>query len=132
MQVGGVEVDAERVRTLQLVDAVAATDQADAEHPGPARRQQVPRGVPDGDAVEHRGVHPVGRREEDLRVGLGVLDVGAADERRLLRQVELLDVGLGSCGLPLEAITHGTPASDSASSNSLAPGSGRTWSRFWK
>src|SRR2546429_3330372 len=56
VEVGGVLVDAEGAGPVQLVAAVAAREQADAQGPRPLRRQHVPDAVPDHDGVG--GVHP--------------------------------------------------------------------------
>src|SRR6266576_1752811 len=50
-QLGGVSVDAEGAGRGQLVLAVTARQQADAQHPGATRREQVPDGVADHVAI---------------------------------------------------------------------------------
>src|SRR5665811_1345216 len=86
-QVLGVAVDAERPGLGQLVLAVAATEEADAEHPGSACREQVPDRISDHVAVLAPHAHPLLTGKEEVRLGLGAKDVvagalGLPDTRR--------------------------------------------------
>ena len=76
----GVAVDAEGAGRAQLVLAVPAAQQADAEHPGATRGQQVPHRVADDVALVGGDAEPLLAGEEEVRLGLGAEDVATIDD----------------------------------------------------
>ncbi len=80
-QVGRVLVDAECRGLLQFACAIAAAEEADAERAAARRRQHVPDAVADDNGGLDRRVEPRGGGEEKVRVGLGVFDLIARDDR---------------------------------------------------
>ena len=91
MQLRGVAVDAERSGRPQLVLAVAAGQEADAQHPGPASGQQVPDGVTDDVAVGDLDAEALLAGEKQVWFGLGAQHVAALDDDRVLRNPERLE-----------------------------------------
>src|SRR5207248_9408959 len=75
-----VAVDAVRARARQLVLAVAAAQQADAEHSRAAGREQVPDGVADDVAARRLDAEPLRAREEEIGFRLRACDVAALDD----------------------------------------------------
>src|SRR6266498_2940987 len=76
-QFGGVAVDAEGARTGELVLAVTAAEQADAEHAGAAGGEQIPDGVADDVAVGGRDAEPLGAGEKEIRFRFRPVDLAA-------------------------------------------------------
>jgi hypothetical protein len=88
-ELGGVAVDTECARAGQLVLAVAAAQQANAEHPGSAAGgQQIPDGVADDVGVRGGHTESLGARQEQIRLRLGALHVAAFDDDRFLPDAE--------------------------------------------
>ena len=85
-QLGRVAVDAVGAGALELVGAVAAGQQADAEHARAARREQVPDGVADHVAVARLDGEAARALDEQVRLRLGARDVAALDDDRLGRR----------------------------------------------
>ena len=81
MQLGGVAVDAEGSGAEELVLAVTAGQQADRQHPRAARREQVPDGVADDEALGRLGLEPP--RALDEEVGLDRIRLMTANARVL-------------------------------------------------
>ena len=67
-----VVVDPVGAGALQLLGAVAARQHADPERAGAPRREQVPDAVADDVDLAGLDPEPVDRRQEQVRVGLGV------------------------------------------------------------
>ena len=88
VQLGRVVVDAEGARLEELVGAVAAAQEADAEHPRAAGGEEIPDGVADDVAVVRLDAERGGAGEEQIRLGLRARDVAAVDHDDLVRDVE--------------------------------------------
>ena len=78
-------VDAIRSRSLELFPAVTTREEADAERAGAARSQKIPHAVPDNDRVGSVDSQLIARGDEEVRVGLGVLDLVSRDHRHMRR-----------------------------------------------
>ena len=124
-QLRRVAVDAERAGRAQLVLAIAAAQQADAEHPGTPRCQEVPDGVADDIALVGRNTEPLLAGEEQVRLGLGAQDVAALDDDRSSGDAERAQrlVDLRPAAGRRDAVEDFV--GPERSSSSTAPGSGR-------
>src|SRR6476661_7172972 len=87
-QLADVAVDAERAGALELRLAVAAAQQADAQHARAPRREQVPDGVADDVALVGLDPEPPAAGEEEIGLRLGALHVASLDHNRLRRNAE--------------------------------------------
>ncbi len=93
-QLGSVTVNAKGTGARQLVLAVAAAQQANAEHAGAAGSEQVPDGIADHVAVGGRNAEPLGAGEKEIRLRFRPVDVAALDDHRLLADAERLERGV--------------------------------------
>jgi hypothetical protein len=84
-------VDAERAGPEQLVLAVAAGEDADAEHPGSTGREEVPDRIADDVTVPDRDGEPFLAGEEEVGLWLGPEDVAAVDDDRVVRDTERIE-----------------------------------------
>src|SRR5262245_5420785 len=71
-QGGYVAIDAECARMVQLLFAVAASQDADAQHAGPPGCDVIPDGVADDDAGVRLGAEPFPARQKQVRLGLAL------------------------------------------------------------
>src|SRR4029079_17053721 len=78
-QLVGVAIDPKSSGSSQLVLAVAAAQQADAEHSGPTRGQQIPDGVADHITLGGLNAETLCAGQEEIRLRLRALDVAARD-----------------------------------------------------
>src|SRR3954454_13590039 len=83
-EIGRVGVDPVRAGPLELLAAVAAGQQPDAERSGPPRGQQVPDAVDDDDRVRDRAPDERRGGYEQVGVRLGVPNLVSGDERGVL------------------------------------------------
>ena len=131
MQLRGIAIDPERARSPQLVLAVAAGQQADAEHPRPTRRQQVPDRVADDVAVA-RSATPSRSWQARKRSGSGLARSTSP------RSTTTVSAGTPSASSdasisgrrPDVAMPWTTPLRRRSASSSTAPGSGRRSGRI--
>src|SRR5579863_6511888 len=84
-EIGGVLVDAKRARLLELVQPIAAAEEADAQGSAALRRQHVPDAVADDESRADRRAEARGGGEEEIRIGFGVANLIAGDDRRFFR-----------------------------------------------
>ena len=83
-----VAVDAEGAGGAQLVLAVPAAQQTDAQHPGATCCEEVPHRVADDVALVDRDAEPLLAGEEEVGFGLGAQDVATIDDDHVVRHVE--------------------------------------------
>src|SRR2546422_2702031 len=88
VQVRGVAIDPERAGRRELVPAVAARQQADAQHSGAARREQIPDRVADDIAVANVHAKLLLALEKEIGLGLRSKDIAAVDDHRLRRNAQ--------------------------------------------
>jgi hypothetical protein len=98
VEVGGIPKHAERACSDQFVLAVAAAEQPDAEHSGPAGSHQVPHGITHHVAVLHFHTQALLAFQEQVRLGLGPRQVPTLHDDGVLGQPQGfqrgVDVGL--------------------------------------
>src|SRR6267378_2425544 len=83
VKIGGIAVDAERSRGDQLVPAVPAREQPDAEHLRAPRAKKIPHGVTDHVALVRWHAETLLAFEEKIGLGLRPQDVAALDDHRV-------------------------------------------------
>src|SRR3989475_6903357 len=88
VQVRRVAIDPERAGRRELVPAVAARQQADAQHSGAARREQIPDRIADDIAVANVHAKLLLALEKEIGLGLRSKDIAAVDDHRLRRDAE--------------------------------------------
>src|SRR5712691_6235280 len=80
VKIGRVAVHAERAGTRELIFAVAAAEESNAEHAGTPRREEIPDSVPDDIALAHIDTQPLRTGHEQIRLGFRTHDVAALDD----------------------------------------------------
>src|SRR5437870_2989394 len=83
MQLGGVAIYTERAGAGELVVAVAAAQQADAQHARASRGEQIPHRIADHVTVSDLNAQAPLAGEEQIGLGLRSRDVAALDDDRL-------------------------------------------------
>ena len=96
------------------------------ERAGAPRGQQVPDAVADHVDPGRVDAEPVDRRQEQVRVRLGVGHHVARDDRHAVRHAELGEHRPGRLHPAAGGDAPGQPTSVSRRSSATAPGSGRT------
>src|SRR5260370_39498400 len=90
MQLGGIAIDAKRAGARELIFAVPAAEQSDAEHSRPACREKVPHGVAHDVAVVDRHTEALLAVEKKIRGRFGTQHVTAFDHDRVRADPEYL------------------------------------------
>ena len=123
-QVCGVVVHPIRPRALQLLGAIAAGQEPDAEHARAARRA-CPRRCRRPDRIDHIDPELAHGLEEQIGVGFGVGHEITGDDRHAVGQASSSSAGPAVAIRPLVAIAKGSRACEPRS-RARAPGSART------
>jgi hypothetical protein len=89
-------IDAIGTGSLQFILAVSTGQQAHPERPGAASREQVPHTVANDHRRADRHAQAPGRCDEQIRIGLGVLDIVSCDNDRVGVDSKHLQRGAGS------------------------------------
>ena len=90
-QVCGVVVHPIRPRALQLIRAIAAGQEPDAEHARAARGEHVPDAVADHHRIDHIDPELAHGLEEQIGIGFGVGHEITGDDRHAVRQAQQLE-----------------------------------------
>src|SRR2546425_3097461 len=102
MKVRRVAVHAERARRHELVPAVAAREQTDAQHSRATRREKIPHRVADDIAVRWHQAKLLLALEEEIRLGFRAKNIASIDDHRLRRHAERderrIDLGVATRG----------------------------------
>ena len=83
MQLLRIAIDPERARSSQLVLAIAAAEQPDAEHSRPTPRQKVPYRIADDVAFIDRDTEPLLAVQKEIGSRLRAKDIASLDDDRL-------------------------------------------------
>jgi hypothetical protein len=84
MQLRRVAVNPESTRSAQLIFAVPAAQQADAQHARASRRQEIPDRISHHVTIIHANPQPLLAGQEEIGLGFGTSDIAALDHDRLL------------------------------------------------
>src|SRR2546425_2532493 len=108
VQLLGIAVHAKRARARQLVFAVAAAQESDAEHLRAPRSEQIPDGVANDVAVVWRHAEPLLAVQEEIGRGLRALDVAPFDDHRLAADAKAVEraIDLGTPPRRRDAVLH--------------------------
>jgi hypothetical protein len=84
-QIGGILIDPDRTGLLKFLKAVAAAQEAYAQRPASGRGQHIPDTVADNHRPLDRRTEPCCRGKKQVRIGLGLFDLIAGHDGRLVR-----------------------------------------------
>src|SRR6266513_2967074 len=102
-EIGGILIYPVCPGALELFFSVATRQESHAERTGTACREQVPHAVPNHHRLVDRYAQPLGAREEQVGVGLGMLYLVAGHDRHAGGDAEHVEVGLGALHPPTGA-----------------------------
>ena len=91
MEIRRIAIDTERARGGELVPAVSARQQANTEHPGPSRGEQIPHRVADHIAVPDLDAELLLASQEQIRLGLRAKDIATVDDHHVLWHAKRLE-----------------------------------------